>query len=389
MPVNRVNQSYQPLQASPSPQNPSVPELREKQEQVSLGSCRKKVTFDLNVTTYEDVAVREDIEDPLEVEDVEEEARREVERKVLENEDKVSSGSSYRYQNCESSDDEGIDDDGGEEEYDDSDLDDDEVAVVGTEEESYESFFSLPMDKEKQQDSCEEVNSPMPVGVPAKGGARDRSQYVHPVLNPVENLSQWKEVKLGMQQSKNPTKENICNKLNVNIENPDKENSGFEFRTKLTGFSPEPKFKARKLQKPTDSTPNHSASQDISVDASLSTWLVSSENSRKEETPQGGNSRWSNSSVSREDQPILGALTVEDLKQSSVTSSPRRSPSRNPDEIPILGTVGSYWNTRDQNSDTKGIPNSTSKYREDKRVNWHSTPFEVRLERALNKEMSC
>ncbi|XP_037453121.1 uncharacterized protein LOC119323541 [Triticum dicoccoides] len=38
--------------------------------------------------------------------------------------------------------------------------------------------------------------------------------------------------------------------------------------------------------------------------------------------------------------PILGALTVEDIKISSANSSP--SPS--PDDMPILGTVGAYWN---------------------------------------------
>ncbi|KAH7845489.1 hypothetical protein Vadar_002821 [Vaccinium darrowii] len=36
-------------------------------------------------------------------------------------------------------------------------------------------------------------------------------------------------------------------------------------------------------------------------------------------------------------------------------------------------------------SSYKGIPNTTSKFREDKKVNWHSPPFETRLERALNR----
>ncbi|XP_020587721.1 protein JASON-like isoform X2 [Phalaenopsis equestris] len=33
--------------------------------------------------------------------------------------------------------------------------------------------------------------------------------------------------------------------------------------------------------------------------------------------------------------------------------------------------------------DGNGIPNSTTKYKEDQRVSWHATPFEVRLEKAL------
>jgi len=338
---------------------------------VSFSSCRKKVTFDLNVKKYEDVAVHEDVKDVLEVEKAKEEVREEG--KAQESEGKASPGSNYRYQNCESSDDEDVDDDdGGGEEYGDSDFDDeeDEVDVVGTEEESYDSFFSLPIDKEKekQQQNCQEVDSPAPVSVSAKvGSARDRSQYVNSVLNPVKNLSQWKELKVRALPSKNPDKENINAELELKMKYPDKENSGTELETKVTGFSPKPTYKSNKSHNETidsNSTPNHSTKQEISVDASLSTWLVSSESSPKDEGPQRSNSQWSNSSVSREDQPILGALTVEDLKQSSVTSSPRRSPSRNPDEIPILGTVGSYWSTRAQNADAKGIPNTTSKYRE-------------------------
>ncbi|CAN8311460.1 unnamed protein product [Cochlearia groenlandica] len=36
--------------------------------------------------------------------------------------------------------------------------------------------------------------------------------------------------------------------------------------------------------------------------------------------------------------------------------------------------------------DGNGIPNSTRKYKEDQKVSWHATPFEVRLEKALSEE---
>nr|XP_007146236.1 hypothetical protein PHAVU_006G023700g [Phaseolus vulgaris]ESW18230.1 hypothetical protein PHAVU_006G023700g [Phaseolus vulgaris] len=36
--------------------------------------------------------------------------------------------------------------------------------------------------------------------------------------------------------------------------------------------------------------------------------------------------------------------------------------------------------------DGNGIPNSTNKYQEDQKVNWHATPFEERLEKALSEE---
>ncbi|XP_008802428.2 bifunctional lysine-specific demethylase and histidyl-hydroxylase NO66 [Phoenix dactylifera] len=415
--VDRVCESYKPLRRSPTPKQltPSPPkkpvseavldstsELRDNYEQGSFSSSKKKVTFDLNVRTYAEILVDEDPGHSSE-DNKEDEATGEG-RKTEEGDGKSipKSGaafpSKHRYQNCGSSDDDDDGDDIGygdeeedfeeEEDYEDSDLDEEDGAVIieGNEEESYDSFFSLPMEKEHQ--CIQEVNSPKPKSVSspdrqpsllAIGTARDRSQYVHSVLNPVENLTQWKEVKVRAAPMKNPKKENI----NSVIEN------------KMT-FTPESTFKIEKFEKLASSnpSPNCPAKQDVAVDASLSNWLVSSDNSTKED-PQKSNSHFSNSSVSREDRPILGALTVEDLKQSSVTSSPRRSPSRSPDEIPIVGTVGSYWSCINQRSDSgsscqsgseiKGIPNTTSKYKEDKRVNWHATPFEVRLERALNK----
>ncbi|KAL3677538.1 hypothetical protein R1sor_027486 [Riccia sorocarpa] len=65
----------------------------------------------------------------------------------------------------------------------------------------------------------------------------------------------------------------------------------------------------------------------------------------------------------------------------------RGLPSISPDDRPILGTVAAWWGSESSKSrawwDGQGIPNSTSKYKEDQRVSWHTTPFETRLERAL------
>ncbi|KFK42983.1 hypothetical protein AALP_AA1G064300 [Arabis alpina] len=59
---------------------------------------------------------------------------------------------------------------------------------------------------------------------------------------------------------------------------------------------------------------------------------------------------------------------------------------------PIIGLVASHWNENEQTDispkwwDGNGIPNSTTKYKEDQKVSWHATPFEVRLEKALSEE---
>ncbi|PKA54736.1 hypothetical protein AXF42_Ash000571 [Apostasia shenzhenica] len=66
---------------------------------------------------------------------------------------------------------------------------------------------------------------------------------------------------------------------------------------------------------------------------------------------------------------------------------------KSPDvDRPIIGAVAAHWNevvpsrVPSKPWDGKGIPNSTTKYKEDQKVSWHATPFEVRLEKALSDE---
>ncbi|KAL8088382.1 protein JASON-like [Apium graveolens] len=63
-----------------------------------------------------------------------------------------------------------------------------------------------------------------------------------------------------------------------------------------------------------------------------------------------------------------------------------------PGDQPVLGTVAIHWN-EDESSpispkrwDANGIPNSTTKYKEDQKVSWHATPFEERLKKALSQK---
>ncbi|CAB4291435.1 unnamed protein product [Prunus armeniaca] len=392
--------SFEPVQSAVSsvsevqetPISPVLGEVRDKPvEQLSL-NARKKVTFDSNVKTYEHVSSNE-TSDPLL--DTEESGKKE-ERKILENpcQSKSSSDDSsitsssgsyppnHRYQNCRDSDDEDEPLDSEDSDLDDEDEDDyyDDDAELEYEDEIVESNkgVSIP------QISTEDFDSPMPIKPTGLNhNARDRSGYVHSVLNPVENLTQWKAVK---------AKGTSLMKLQ-------KENFTLDQEPRIS-FSSEPSlsFKSKVDQHKKHSKNPH---QEVAVDASLSNWLVSSEHTPVNKTstialdtgtPEKSMSHGSNSARSQEDRPILGALTVEELRQFSASSSPRKSPTRSPDEMPIIGTVGTYWNHSPPPakgsfgaSSYKGIPNTTSKYREDKRVNWHSTPFETRLERALNR----
>ncbi|XP_020083818.1 uncharacterized protein LOC109707137 [Ananas comosus] len=341
------------------------PELRVINEQGNLGSSRRRVvTFDLNITTYEPVAIHEE-ENHLSEDDEELEAIEKVEKPKSEEVnftlESTTYPSNHRYQNCESDDDANGEhsEDGGDEEEDYEDYDIDEVddgdgLGIVENEESYESYFSRPSDDELQ--ITREVNSPAPKSMCSpdkqstlllKRKPRDRSQYVHPVLNPVENLSQWKQVKVHT----------------IPVRSMDKENRDLVLESKIR------------------ISPNPSRKQEVSVDSSLSSWLVSSGKSTVERTVR--NSAQTHPSFSREERAILGSSTVEYTKRTPATLS-SRSPSRSPDEIAIVGAGSGYSFCR-YNSDAKGIPNTTSKYREDKVVNWHSTPFDVKLERALNK----
>ncbi|KAE9612222.1 hypothetical protein Lalb_Chr06g0170651 [Lupinus albus] len=74
---------------------------------------------------------------------------------------------------------------------------------------------------------------------------------------------------------------------------------------------------------------------EISVDASLSNWLVSPQTTPVNKAgsvpcyarnPDRTTSQIS--VISHEDRPILGAFTIEDIRQFSATSSPRKLPSR-------------------------------------------------------------
>ncbi|KAL2556882.1 hypothetical protein Fot_01621 [Forsythia ovata] len=164
-----------------------------------------------------------------------------------------------------------------------------------------------------------------------KTNARDRSVYVNSVLNPIENITQWKAVK--SKGTKHP-----------------KEN-----------------FKQ-------DSDQSKHQNQDIAVNASLSNWLVPCEEASSAKKMSHSEldtmSQGSNSVISYEDRPILGALTVDELKQISASSTPRKSPNRSFDEMPIIGTVGTYWYHSDSAkfpesvSSRKGIQNTSSKYKE-------------------------
>ncbi|XP_057956361.1 protein JASON isoform X2 [Malania oleifera] len=165
--------------------------------------------------------------------------------------------------------------------------------------------------------------------------ARIRSQYVYSVLNPVENLSQWKVLK-------------------------EEDSNSYELSGQLRDSLEQPKIATSKSEKRERET---SDMEELKVEASLSTWL---------KPPP----------------------SIRDDKNRNCGGRSCKSPNfgKTPCDRPILGTVATHWNEEDLSHittkwwDGNGIPNSTNKYKEDQKVSWHATPFEERLEKALSEE---
>lgn len=376
-----------------------TPDSKYEKGEKANSSERKKVTFDLNVRIYEDFRTEDELNGDVEGNSGEESDKEEARNKkeISDfggsqcNSDSSSSSlfsfpTDHRYRDCRDSEDEfdellssdesDIDyytDDDDEEEEVESEVKDNKE--LKSQEQSSESLFSLSLDSRKHGFEAEtgdkEVNSPMPIknlsptGLNSDEFHRNDRKYVDSVLNPVENLSQWKFIKARskLTSKDQPAKENM-----ISVQD-------FSFPVKKEPVS----------------------EKDIGVDTSLSSWLMCSEG-----TPKNNNSRSSSVSVGNspsdrkkcspnkfEDRPILGALTVEEIRQHSASCSPRKSPSKSPEDRPIIGTVGSYWSHTAQTTDSGSSTKSTkSRFRESAEVIWDATPFETRLEKALEKEGS-
>ncbi|XWS08747.1 hypothetical protein CRYUN_Cryun40dG0027700 [Craigia yunnanensis] len=290
--------SYEPLDSSVSlnldiPENPisSNSQLSTKPKERSSIKIRKKVSFNLNVQTYEPIPAEEtttyqflqSVEEKESENNGAEAGKRSLPSLSEGDSNSLQMGSyptNYRYQNCRESYDEedemtyeesDLEDDDHFYDYDDGDDSDDGYKDVDDQsqqrrEELLDQFDSLNMVLAKgaslvQLDE-EKAKNKMPLCASTDGelkslgcgNARFRSQHLCSVLNPVENTTQWKEIKARAAATpKHRRKENIALEEEPQI----------PFSSKLRS----------------NCSPNYNQSkpllQDISVDASLSNWLTS------------------------------------------------------------------------------------------------------------------
>lgn len=173
-------------------------ECREKTEVPPLTlKRRKKVTFDTNVTTYEHIQVYDSTESLLEKNEKGECFPKTKDDLV------VLSTSNYRYGNCIESDDEFEDLD-----HEDYDFDEDD--------------YDLNDDDDDDEEHYDDHDEEDEVTDPSNRNARNENGYISSVLNPVENLTQWKALKSKGTTQKllnyNGQKENSCGPENQNQE---------------------------------------------------------------------------------------------------------------------------------------------------------------------------
>ncbi|XP_010542951.1 PREDICTED: uncharacterized protein LOC104815999 [Tarenaya hassleriana] len=205
------------LNVAKNPEKISNSNLRCEAEEKKETKARKRVRFNLNVRTYEPIPRTYDYTCSDDEAEEAEGRRTEIYAPKENPKDlgmKTSYPSNYRYRNCADS----------YEDEDQNDLDDEYYYTDDGDEIDYQ-------DEADDEDEVEKEKQAV--------GARDRSKYVTQVLNPVQNLAQWKAVK---------TKPVV----NVKVKQPMKEN-----------------FEAAKHDqvKP--------LLQEIAIDASLSNWLAS------------------------------------------------------------------------------------------------------------------
>ncbi|CAI0436914.1 unnamed protein product [Linum tenue] len=184
------------------------------------GKIRKKVSFNLNVMAYEPISSQDDEAEDGKTEEIGNRRGTTLEELPPSPAEEdptatkmVSYPSNYRYRDCIDNYD---DDDEEEEFYDESDLDSDEDYEEEEEEEVVGGQLGDIEEVRRRTRAIQDEQVPQhlfsSLQASSNSGkwqekndqnARERSQYIHSVLNPVENLAQWKEIKArGKQQQK-------------------------------------------------------------------------------------------------------------------------------------------------------------------------------------------
>ncbi|KAH7661069.1 hypothetical protein IHE45_15G037900 [Dioscorea alata] len=216
---------------------------------------------------------------------------------------------------------------------------------------------------------------------------RIRTQYLYPVLNPVENTSQWKALSGGSHLQVQSSE------IIVQGRGPDAGENNQQLNKMHT---PTPKDSKSSLS-PGIASPNAKGNQNIEmsyddkyVSCNSPSSVIPLLDNREKVFLRPNDEQLVVSSLSQWLKPLpVNGERGKDHDTINENSHSGKSPSG---DRPILGTVAAHWNEDEPSHispkwwDGNGIPNSTNKYKEDQKVKWHATPFEERLEKALSEE---
>ncbi|XP_066378909.1 protein JASON-like isoform X3 [Miscanthus floridulus] len=205
---------------------------------------------------------------------------------------------------------------------------------------------------------------------------RTRKQFIYPVLRSIENRLKQTELTEDSSPlaSSNPLKGR--NLESDPIKDPTQRSStsvvisGLSETPSYSAHDPNASYEVKEAPSPDELLDGKglpkSNSDEKNVALSLSRWLKSSsadaENQGDVKCPAGDQSFDDCSFLT--EKPVLAA---SDLNLNTDNPTPR---------------LPKAW-------DGNGIPNTTTRYKEDQRVNWHTTPFEQRLLKVLSDEDRC
>ncbi|MCO5583561.1 hypothetical protein L7F22_037472 [Adiantum nelumboides] len=309
----------------------------------------------------------------------------------------------------------------------------DAMSHVSTEynEREYQKWYNRTDAIDTPPKQSDWISTPV-INIQGKHKSRIRSKPASSVLTPVENVSQWKQLKerdekqivdgkAGSDGSRKYISSRIENNCGTGTDslkagvgdkilpwNPPRINNG-QFTSQDNGpvsvntslshsaaaLRPEAVLvsvnaslshwgvKSRADTKTADGR-SEPESETVRVDMSLSHWLKPSFKHNGAQISIGASSDTSSSGEGGVESP---APPPDNQVSHLVRKTERRQPAAS--ERPILGALGgeNCGNAKARSPwDGKGTPNATVKYMEDQRVKWHSTPFEQRLEKALDKQ---
>ncbi|KAJ1278048.1 hypothetical protein BS78_04G050200 [Paspalum vaginatum] len=208
----------------------------------------------------------------------------------------------------------------------------------------------------------------------SKPGKRSRAsrQFIYPVLRPIENKLQWMEAKAESPVlSSNPPKRR---NLSADPTKKAQQICAGSAVTKTESSEPEPfpfydSFAAQDEVVSPDEPKGQNDNQQLHESGELS-----KQSSEDKNHGASSLSYW--------------------LKPSSADDESNSDPVGKESilDVPIFPALGFTWGSDSPTPvlrkawDGNGIPNTTTKYKEDQRVNWHATPFEERLLKVLSDE---